>query len=186
VSTPTSDARMTDAELTIAAVRTKGWEVVKLKGKKPIGAHWEVTKDANEVGTWLAAGYNIGLLCHERTGVAVLDPDKIEWVDLIDMLGQPCLPWVVTGSGRLHYYFAWEADLPAKLTWRGEIIGEIQRGPGLQQVVMPPSIHPDTGATYRWITDNLGSLCEPINPVTDALPKLPGVWLAYLRSYVYR
>ena len=70
--------------------------------------------------------------------------------------------------------------------WHGGIIGEIQRGPGQQQVVMPPSIHPATGARYRWVTESLGCLCEPVNPVTDDLPKLPGLWLAYLRSYVYR
>ena len=170
-----------DAELTIAAVRAKGWEVVKLKGKRPIGAHWEVTKDADEVGAWLTAGYNIGLVCHERTGVAVLDPDKLEWADMIDTLGQPCLPWVITGSGRLHYYFSWEPNLPAKLEWKDDVIGEIQRGPGQQQVVLPPSVHPVTGARYTWITSALAVLCEPIHPVADPLPRLPALWLGYLR-----
>jgi hypothetical protein len=179
---------MTDTELTLAAVRAHGWEIVKLRphDKRPAGTEWECTRDPETVAAWLRRGHNIGLVAHERTGVAVLDPDKIAWADLIDMLGQPCRPWVVTGSGRLHYYIQWEPDLPAKLTWRGEIIGEIQRGPGQQQVVMPPSIHPDTGAGYRWITDDLGVVCEPINPITDPLPKLPGEWLAYLRAHVYR
>jgi hypothetical protein len=108
----------TDAELTVAAVRAKGWEVVKLKGKKPVGAHWEITKDADQVAAWLTAGHNIGLVCHERTGVAVLDPDTVEWADMVDVVGPPCLPWVITGSGRLHYYIRWEPDLPAKLEWR--------------------------------------------------------------------
>src|SRR5262245_56889728 len=121
---------MTDAELTVAAVRAKGWEVVKLRGKKPVGAHWQTTRDADEVARWIAERHNIGLVCHQRTGVAVLDPDKVMlWADMIDQLGQPCQPWVITGSGRLHYYVRWAGDLPAKLTWFGEPLGEIQRGP---------------------------------------------------------
>jgi len=177
---------MSDAELTIAAVRARGWQVVKLRGKKPIGRHWEITADADKVARWISAGHNIGLVCGPYTGVVVLDPDCVEWADMLDTLEQPCFPWVITGSGRLHYYVQWEPDLPAKLMWHGGIIGEIQRGPGQQQVVMPPSIHPATGARYRWVTESLGCLCEPVNPVTDDLPKLPGLWLAYLRSYVYR
>ena len=102
---------------------------------------------------------------------------------MIDTLGQPALPWMVTGRGRLHYPVVWEPNLPAKLEWKGEVIGEIQRGPGQQQVVLPPSEHPDTGLRYRWITEALMPviLCEPIDPVTDALPRLPALWLGYLR-----
>jgi hypothetical protein len=178
-----------DAELTVEAVRAHGWECVRLAPRKkspPPGRPWQVTKDPDEVAAWFRAGANVGLVCHQRTGVAVLDPDKtLEWADMIDQLGQPCLPWVITGSGRLHYYVAWTGGLPAKLTWgldengRHPTIGEIQRGPGLQQVVLPGSIHP-SGGTYRWITERLGFLCEPIDPVADPLPRLPGLWLAYL------
>jgi hypothetical protein len=179
-------AGMTDAELTTGAVRAKGWEVVRLRGKKPTGGHWQTTRDADEVARWLAAGANIGLVCHERTGVAVLDADEmLDWADMIDTLGQPCLPWVITGRDRLHYYVRWAGDLPAKLVWGGKVIGEIQRGPGQQQIVLPPSRHPDTGEAYRWVTERLPFLCEPINPAEDALPELPGVWRAYLRAQVY-
>jgi len=55
----------------------------------------------------------------------------------------------------------------------------------MQQIVLPGSVHP-SGGLYKWITERLGFLCEPINPVTDPLPRLPGLWLAYLRSHVYR
>jgi hypothetical protein len=100
----------------------------------------------------------------------------------------PSPPWVLTGSGRLHYYLRWTDHLPAKLKWNGEIIGEIQRGALarggrnlLQQVVMPPSVHPDTGARYRWIREAMDFLCEPIHPVTDPLPALEGWWLHFLK-----
>ena len=179
---------MTDAELTVAAVRAHGWEVVRLGArlKRPIGRRWEVTREGGTVARWLAAGDNIGLVCHERTGVAVIDPDDtLAWAEMVEELGQPTLPWVLTGSGRLHYYIRWADDLPAKLTWCGAVIGEIQRGPGQQQIVLPPSVHPVTGVRYRWITERLGFLCEPIDPTTDPLPSLPGLWLAYLRADTY-
>jgi hypothetical protein len=176
-----------DAALTVEAVRARGWECVRLRpgGKKPDGARWQVTKDADTVASWFKAGANVGLVCHQRTGVAVLDPDdSVKWAHMVDELGQPGRPWVITGSGKLHYYVTWE-PLPAKIVWYGEIIGEIQRGPGWQQVVLPGSVHPDTGLPYRWITERLGILCEPIDPVHAPLPEIPGLWRAYFRGQMY-
>jgi hypothetical protein len=176
-----------EAKQTVAVIRARGWECVQLgrRLKKPVTAHWVTTTDADEVARWFTAGHNVGLVCHERTGVAVLDPDNmLEWADMVETLGQPSLPWVLTGSGRLHYYVRWMPDLPAKITWADTSIGEIQRGPGQQQVVLPGSVHP-SGGTYRWITERLGFLCEPINPVADPLPTLPSDWRIWLASYVY-
>ena len=176
---PASATAVTDLDRRLAAMRAHRWEIVRLRGKKPIGRHWQVTKDPTEVATWIHGGDNIGLVCHQRTGVAVLDPDELlGWADMIDDLGQPSLPWVITGSGKLHYYIRWEPKLPAKLVWKGETIGEIQRGPGQQQVVLPPSIHPTTRRPYRWITESLGGLVEPIDP-GGPLPRIEGLWLAW-------
>jgi hypothetical protein len=177
-----------DAALTVDVIRARRWECVRLRAreKRPAGAHWVTTRDADEVAQWFTRGYNVGLVCHERTGVAVLDPDDaLAWADMVDALGQPSLPWVLTGSGRLHYYIAWE-PLPAKIAWGVEntIIGEIQRGPGQQQVVLPGSIHPK-GGRYRWITERLGELVQPIDPTRAPLPEIPGLWRAYLRAQMY-
>jgi hypothetical protein len=179
---------VTDRDRTLAAIAAKGWEVVRLgrRMKKPVDTTWRVTGDADNVAQWLAAGHNIGLLCHERIGVAVLDADQLDaWADMVDTLGQPCLPWVLTGSGKLHYHVQWVADLPAKLMWDGVEVGEIQRGPGQQQVVLPPSIHPETGERYRWITDDLPFLVEPIDPVAEPLPTLPDAWRTHLQSKLH-
>src|SRR5262245_1555032 len=164
---------MTDHDRTLAAVDGLPWEFVLLRprDKRPAGAHWQVSRDADEIGTHLSRGGNLGLVAHERAGLAIIDPDDLlAWADMIDTLGQPSDPWVHTGSGKLHYYIRWESNLPAKLTWRGELVGEIQRGPGQQQAVIPPSVHPTTGKPYRWLVD----------PATEPLVELPGEWRAYL------
>jgi hypothetical protein len=173
------------ARLTVEAVRARRWECVRLRPqeKKPDGARWQITSNADTVAAWFERGDNVGLVCHERTGVAVIDPDDVvAWTEMTsrDELGPPCRPWVVTGSGRLHFYIAWVPGLPAKLTWRDQIIGEIQRGPGWQQVVLPGSIHPDTSLPYRWLIEPMAALVEPIDPVADPLPRLRGLWPAFL------
>jgi hypothetical protein len=160
---------VSDHDLTIGAISARRWECVLLRPreKKPAGSHWQVSSNASAIEDHLARSGNVGLVAHERNGLAIIDPDNLDaWADMIDTLGQPSLPWVHTGSGRLHYYVKWQPNLPAKLTWRGELVGEIQRGPGQQQVVAPPSIHPTTGKPYRWLVD----------PATETLPELPGDW----------
>jgi Bifunctional DNA primase/polymerase, N-terminal len=164
-----------DRTLTLEAIRTRGWQAVLLapRTKRPQGTHWTITTVLTVITRHLDAGGNLGLLTHQRTGLAVLDPDQlVPWGQMIDMLGQPAAAWVLTGSGRVHYYVTWE-DLPAKLEgWDGRVIGEIQRGPGQQMIVAPPSIHPDTGARYRWLVD----------PVTEPLEPLPSLWRTRLWS----
>jgi hypothetical protein len=172
---------VTDEDRTLAMVEERRLFVVLLEPREkrpPYGRRWQITDDRCVVAHHLRDQGNLGLVAGERNGLAILDPDELLcWADMIDTLGQPCAPWVETGSGKLHYYIAWEPGLPAKLTWHGVIIGEIQRGPGLQQAVVPPSVHPKTGRAYRWLVD----------PVTEPLPELPGEWRAYLRgrSYAY-
>jgi len=167
-----------DREQTLAAIRVRAWRVVLL-GKRAKRVHtktWQITDDVGRAAAHLDGGGNLGLLAHETNGLAVLDPDVLlPWADMIETLGQPAAAWTLTGRGRLHYYVAWEPDLPAKIEWNGQVIGEIQRGPGLQQIVMPPSLHPDTGRHYEWLVD----------PVTQPLEPLPGPWRAYLRGLTY-
>lgn len=90
---------MTDLDRTLGAMQAHGWEIVRLRGKKPIGQHWPITKDPAEVADWIKGQqqHRVGL-----PRVAVLDPDKLlPWADMIDDLGQPSLSWVITGSGKL-------------------------------------------------------------------------------------
>lgn len=151
------------------------------KSKRPDGKHWHLTSDAAEIEAHLRHGANAGIVAGPSpnySGLAFLDPDDMEaWKHLVSLLDEPGRPWVRTGSGKLHYYILWEPELPAKIRFAGKIIGEIQRGPteegkpSSQQVVAPPSVHPDGGA-YQWLVD----------PLTEPLRPLPEVWRRYLRG----
>ncbi len=168
--------RVTDRERTLEAVRVRGWRAVLLypRTKKPAapqGAPWPVTSDADEIAAHLNASGNLGLLGGEINGLAPVDIDDLAaFAEMERALGPLGGPWVETGSGKPHHYVPWEPRLPAKLRWHDVIVGEIQRGPGQQQVVCPPSIHPITGRPYRWLVD----------PVTAPLPRLPAYWRAHL------
>jgi hypothetical protein len=169
-----------DAQLTVDVIRARGWQAVLLapRSKKPSGPAWMVTKDAATVAQWFDAGFNVGLICHEDTGLAVLDADDlVVWTEMVATLGELSPPWTLTGGGGLHFYVQWVAGLPAKLLWNGLTVGEVQRGPGQQQVVLPGSIHPDTGEVYRWNADPLSDY------TTLALPPLPEDWRLYLQGY---
>lgn len=155
--------------LTIAAMQLHKWSLVLLHGKQPAcvkGQSWPITTDPRTVAQHTQ---NIGLVCGEISGVAVLDfDDSTAEEALFTRLG-PLVRHVRTGSGKFHCYIAYEPNLPAKLRYQESIIGELQRGPGLQQVVMPDSIHPDTQQPYTWLVDP-----------RDPLPTLPEPWRRYL------
>jgi hypothetical protein len=158
--------------MSVEAMSTHDWTLVLLapRSKRPSGKRWRLTQDSGVAVQHVRQGGNLGLLCGPRSGIAVLDPDRAAWADMVEALGQPVHPWVETGSGKLHYYVTWQSGLPAKLTWGGAAIGEIQRGPGLQQVVLPPSEHPGTGRMYRWL----------VSPAVSPLQPLPPSWVEHL------
>jgi hypothetical protein len=64
---------MTDQDLTLAAMEAHRWEIVRLRGKKPIGARWQITKDAGEVARWIAAGDNVPIIHIYAGGPALVD-----------------------------------------------------------------------------------------------------------------
>ena len=168
-----------DQELTLRAVEARGWLIVLLGrlSKRPTGATWTTTTKPDTIRHHVEDGGNIGLVCGPVSGVAVADFDDLGAArEMMAALGK-LTPWVRTGSGKIHCYLRWTVDLPAKLRWKGHIIGELQRGPvsvdrgNLQQVVIPPSLHPDTREAYRWL----------VNPLTEPLVPLPEAYLRELK-----
>ncbi len=175
----------TGLDLTLDAIRVRGWQAVLLSPRSkqpaaPKGKPWPLSTDQEEIRNHVVAGSgNAGLIAHERTGLAVVDVDDgARFAEMEAALGRLGDPWVMTGSGKTHIYIAWESNLPAKLRWADQKVGEVQRGntrpgaDGQQQIVAPPSIHPGTGRAYRWL----------VNPVTAPLGLLPEAWRAYFAS----
>lgn len=146
-----------------------GPRFVLLAGKRPVQANWpHVVPTEHEVEAHSRSGKNIGIKA--GNGLAILDFDnQAAEAEMLKTLG-PLTPTVETGSGKRHYYVAGSDTLPAKLRWKGEIVGEIQRT-SAQQVVAPPSVHPDTGREYVWLT-------APGAP----LQELPKRWLVALAA----
>lgn len=163
---------MTSIEKTLDLTQRLGWRIVLLlpREKRPMGKTWRITVNPEEIRNHIEkTGGNIGLVCCRESGVAVLDFDdpKAE-AEMMEALG-PLPVTVVTGSGKHHCYVRWEPNLPAKILWMGRGVGEVQRGPN-QEVVMPPSIHPKTGAAYDWVEGS-----------EDPRP-LPPKWRQYLQG----
>lgn len=190
-------------DVTLAAIEARHWCVVLLRplAKKPEGKRWEITRDLARVRRHLHRGGNIGLVCGEASGVVAVDDDKrLAFQGLEAAHGLLGPAWVQSPSTRQsqHYYLPWQPGYRASLMHDGEKIGEIQRGGSLvhargQQVVIPPSRHPENGAVYRWLVDPVttplmpppaswrGLLFEAPRPVR-ATPALPGAPSADLRS----
>lgn len=68
--------------------------------------------------------------------------------------------------------------IPVGLAWPGEV------GPGIETVrrdhryvVCAPSVHPDTGDTYRWIDPDGIVAIRGVVPDPDRLPFLPDAWV---------
>jgi hypothetical protein len=160
-------------DLTLAAIKRHGWRAVLLAtcSKEPRrGEPWAVTADPGRAAAHLATGGNVGLLCGRESGVGALDfDDDTAAREMFAELGSLVVT-VTTGSGKPHCYFAHAAGLPAKIRWKGRKVGEVQRGPN-QYVVMPPSVHPDTGRPYMWAAD-------PLAPI----PPLPDRWREHLAA----
>lgn len=78
------------------------------------------------------------------------------------------------GTSGIRFY-----TVPEGLRWPSVL------GPGIEVIrhghryaVAWPSIHPDTGGTYRWITPDGATALADI-PTPDALPELPTAWIAH-------
>jgi hypothetical protein len=170
---------MRDRDLTLAAIAQHGWWVVLLApGTKqlPRGTTWgrQLTHDPTVISPHLDGGGGIGLAAH-ASGVAVVDVDKPDVFAAMTAEGGALRRTSESPSGGFHCYVLAIPGLPAQIKWRGQVVGEVLRGPH-QQSVMPPSPYPGNakkgvppGGFYRWLVD-------PREP----LPELPEWWRDHL------
>ncbi|QBJ94749.1 bifunctional DNA primase/polymerase [Rhodococcus sp. ABRD24] len=155
VNRPTAPVRDHILEQALAYVRA-GLPVLPLRGKAPITSRgvYDASLDEDQLRQWWSRGnWNVGVAVPE--GLVVLDVDpRNGGTDAAQLLtlrlgGLPDTLRARTGGGGWHVWLRIQAlsgDLRSSL---GDGI-DVKRFGGY--VVMPPSIHPNTGRPYAWHT----------------------------------
>lgn len=131
------------------------FSLVRLKGKDPSkaeGKGWQ--KYCHEKRAFdkipFRPGENAGIACGPASGCLVLDVDDLALFESACKRHNWDLPSTrahETGSGKLHFFFAYPQDGKTYGNLSKKTLGFDTRGDG-GQVVAPGSIHPDTGGEY--------------------------------------
>lgn len=111
--------------------------------------------DSPELAGWIENGGNVGL---NLGGLVALDIDSYEF----EQLASDHLPRtfsVRSGSGGEHWYFRCEWSGRRQFSQDGTDMGSVRSGNWY--LVVPPSIHPETGEQYHVLRDN------PITPIPE-------------------
>lgn len=137
-----------------------GIAVIALNGKVPVTPGWQKIRAADQTEEEVAAMArrgNIGMPTGSGSGIVVIDIDDPANAEAIaEELGLHEQPtWVVrTGGGGLQIYFRIPPGITIKNSVKRVHPMVDVRGDG-GQVVLPGSIHPDTGRTYDWLAPEL-------------------------------
>lgn len=143
--------RMLKAALELADA---GWAVLPLDGKRPVTAHGhlDATTDPRTIRRmWAERDWNIGSPVPESLMVFDVDPRNGGSLQELEQRAGVNLPdtlEVISGrrdGGRHLYYMR-----PFRQPYRGNIPHGIDVKTN-GYMVMPPSVHPDTGRAYRWV-----------------------------------
>lgn len=151
---------------------------LKVKSKAPILNEWtaygKVAPTQAIQGHWLETypHSNIGLPFGAASGLCGIDIDTTDQklVDIImDIL--PASPWTRIGKKGCGLIFRWQGQKNFKIRSQNDGMIMEMLGQG-NQLVMPPSIHPDTGLPYTSNVD-LWDVMDKIQPLPmDAEEKL--------------
>ena len=170
-----------------AYIGNLGMSIVPLapKSKKPYGSSWITIKDTQQAEDFYKEHPDCGIgvnLGESRICSADLDwPEAIEYIEEEFGLkfGELVHDNPTVRGKQLRIMFKMPADLPlgyCKLNWvddkgKSRTVFELRasKPEDNRQDVLPPSIHPDTGKPYEWVT----------SPSKVAL-KEPPKWLTYL------
>lgn len=138
-----------------AVLKLAGWgfKVGPLHGKvprTPRGLH-DFTNSRHQVTQWWTKWPNANIGARVFVGCVVVDIDPRNggagtWADLTHGHQVPPTLTTKTGSGGLHYWFR----LPHAGLVRGSAGAGIDLKTHKGYLVMPGSIHPDTGKPYSW------------------------------------
>lgn len=146
-----------------------GWAVLPLKGKAPTtgltpNGHKDATTDTRQIRKWWTdADWNIGAPVPDSLIVLDVDPRNGGSVRELEQLAGVSMPptlEVITGrgDGGRHLYYMRPFENP----YRGNIPqGFDVKVNGL--MVLPPSVHPDTGRPYRWVEREVARLPRQVS-----------------------
>jgi len=126
---------------------SQGWSFTPLDGKRPIRKRWQSAprETLDEALGWAAEG-NVGLRTGKVSGIVVIDVDP---GGNIEPLGLPGTAAAATGRPQaFHLYYRSDRPLRNSSKKLGPHI-DVKADGG--QVVLPGSVHPDTGVVYAWI-----------------------------------
>jgi putative DNA primase/helicase len=130
------------------AAHARGWVLTPLQGKVPRLRAWTelAPPPLGEVEHWAATG-NLGVRTGPVSGVVAIDDDT-EGRTAAQDLNLPRTVTAITGNGGFHYYF--RCPKGGMRNSVGLLAPSVDvRGDG-GQVLLPGSIHPETGERYRW------------------------------------
>jgi len=165
----------------------RGWPVVPATGKQPAVAwanYQRKLPSTKRVRKWFARRdreYNLAIVTGRFAGLVVLDCDSHE--DTVWWQSNfPQTPLVVTtGGGGKHFYYRHSG---AEVRNRSRLFGrriDLRADGGV--VIAPPSIHPETGETYRWGNGFCCQLADvPLFDVHWVVTQEPQVTIAPLRA----
>lgn len=155
----------------VCAALSRGWKLTPLDGKRPILTNWPAV-DMAEAGLLdhVDKGGNIGVLTGAASGgLVVLDFDTkdgglSQHEELLSRL--PDTVEAVTGSGGRHLYYRHDALLGNSA---GKLAPHVDIKADGGQVVLPGSVHLQTGQVYAWMEGR-----DPDSVPLAALPQ----WVA--------
>lgn len=123
-----------------------GWSFTPLDGKKPTLPKWTTRPRATLYQSieWAQQG-NVGLRTGRASGgLVIVDCDAGADVESLNL---PPTVTAITGSGGRHFYYRFDGPLRNSAGKLGPHL-DIRADGG--QVVLPGSVHPDTGTMYAW------------------------------------
>lgn len=131
-----------------------GWRVLPLYGKKPFLSDWvnRATSDPKQIREWWAEqDYNVGAVIPDNHVVIDIDPHNGGSLEALERLAGVKMPPTLSilsgrggGSVHLHYLRPFPRVTAKRMPDGIDVLG------AGRQVVMPPSVHPDTGQPYTW------------------------------------
>jgi hypothetical protein len=159
-----------------AAYRRQGYAPIPVKpgAKQPLIADWprwcDELPSPELVATW-ARRYpdaGIAIACGPASGITALDlDDDIDGLHarICEALGPS--PVAKRGVRAPTRFYRYSGERSRALRKNGQTVAEILAGKRL--VIIPPTIHPDTGQPYQWLTPETLLDCSPASlPTLDA------------------